>query len=132
MSQGEQVICKLLTQAGISFTREKTFSDLKHGLFRFDFYIQKTDGTHAVIEFNGIQHYEFVPRFYKKPMMWRKAQEYDRRKISYCLANNIPIYIIPYWDLPTLREPEDLFREQYLATTRWHNDNIYLNKKDRL
>lgn len=131
MSQGEQLICKLLNKANIKFTREKTFSDLKHGLFRFDFYIIQKDGTAAIIEFNGIQHYEYISRFHRTPTDWRKAQEYDRRKISYCLANNIPIYIIPYWDVPTLRDYQDLLRPQYLATSRWHNDRVYTNKKDR-
>ena len=30
---------KVLRKEGIGFVREKTYSDLKNGLFRFDFYI---------------------------------------------------------------------------------------------
>ena len=55
---------------------------------------------------------------------WRAALERDRRKISYALANNIDIYIIPYWDQPILRRAADLFQDQYHAKSRWHNDEI--------
>ena len=39
MSNYEERVIKVLKSAKIFFQREKTFSDLKHGLFRFDFYI---------------------------------------------------------------------------------------------
>jgi hypothetical protein len=38
--------------------REKTFSDLKHGLFRFDFYIYNLDGAPAIVEVDGEQHFK--------------------------------------------------------------------------
>ena len=53
MSKGEEKITELLKQARIIFYREKSFSDLKHGLFRYDFYIPNLDGGPAIIEFNG-------------------------------------------------------------------------------
>ena len=53
MSKGENKITDLLSQAGIKFQREKSFSDLKHGLFRYDFYIPNLDGDPVIIEFNG-------------------------------------------------------------------------------
>jgi hypothetical protein len=53
MSKGEDKIVDLLNYAKIKFQREKSFSDLKHGLFRYDFYIPNLDGGPAIIEFNG-------------------------------------------------------------------------------
>ena len=53
MSKGENKIVDMLNQAGIKFIREKNFSDLKHGLFRYDFYLPNVDGGPAIIEFNG-------------------------------------------------------------------------------
>jgi hypothetical protein len=53
MSKGENKIVDLLNQARIKFVREKSFSDLKHGLFRYDFYLPEVDGGPAIIEFNG-------------------------------------------------------------------------------
>ena len=94
MSKGENKIVDLLNTAGLKFVREKSFSDLKHGLFRYDFYLPDVDGGPAIIEFNGEQHYHYVSKFYRTPREWRKMQEHDRRKISYALANKIKIYII--------------------------------------
>lgn len=99
MSKGENKIIDLLNRAGIKFQREKSFSDLRHGLFRYDFYLPNVDGGPAIIEFNGEQHYHYVAHFYRTPREWRKMQENDRRKISYALANKIKIYIIPFWEI---------------------------------
>lgn len=65
MSKGENKIIDLLNGARIRFEREKTFSDLKHGKFRYDFYIKNAHGADCIIEFNGEQHYYFVGKFYK-------------------------------------------------------------------
>lgn len=124
MSKGEDQVAYLLHQANINFQREKSFQDLKCGLFRFDFYIEDYRGRRAVIEFNGAQHYEYISAFYKTQADWNKAREHDRRKISYCLANDIDIYIIPYWDAEQLVTAEDLFQSMYRARSRWHNDNV--------
>ena len=99
MSKGENKIVELLNRAGIIYEREKTFSNLKHGLFRYDFYIPNLMGSPVIIEFNGEQHYHYVSKFYHTQRDWRKMQEHDRRKISYALANDIKIYIIPFWEI---------------------------------
>ena len=52
MSKGENKIIDLLNQAKIRFVREKTYSDLKHGKFRFDFLIH-VHGADYIVEFNG-------------------------------------------------------------------------------
>ena len=127
MSKGEDKIVDLLNRARISFVREKSFSDLKHGLFRYDFYIPCLDGGPAIIEFNGEQHYHFVKRFYRTPREWRKMQEHDRRKISYALANGIKIYIIPFWEIGNIFSAQELFQEKFLARTRWKNDEEVIN-----
>lgn len=122
MSKGEDKIVDLLNQARIKFVREKSFSDLKHGLFRYDFYLPYVDGGPAIIEFNGEQHYHFVAKFYKTPRDLRKTQEHDRRKISYALANGIKIYVIPFWEINNITAARQLFDEKFLARTRWKND----------
>ena len=50
MSKYEEHIIKILKKNKISFQREKTFSDLGKGLFRFDFYIPS---MRAIIEMDG-------------------------------------------------------------------------------
>ena len=126
MSKGENKIVDMLQAAGLKFEREKTFSDLKNGKFRYDFYVY-VDCGRAIVEYNGEQHYHYVKKFYKTPVEWRKMQEHDRRKISYALANNIPIYIIPFWELQNLGTAADLFQEKFKATTRWKNDEEVKN-----
>lgn len=120
MSKYEDQIIKILRQAKIKFLREKTFQDLKHGLFRFDFYISNLDGAPAIVEVDGEQH--FKPVYGRQAFL--KGQEHDRRKNSYCLANNIPLYRIPYWEIKNLKTADDIFKDEFLVKTRWHNDNL--------
>lgn len=125
MSKGEDRIVDLLNKEKIFFVREKTFSDLKHGLFRYDFYLPYVDGGPIIIEYNGEQHYHFVKKFYHDSRGLQKTQEHDRRKISYALANGIKIYIIPYWELDKIQHGRQLMQEQYRAKDRWKNDDDF-------
>ena len=120
MSKYEDKIINLLKNAQITFLREKTFSDLKRGLFRFDFYIPNLQGAPAIVEVDGEQH--FKPIYGRQAFL--KGQEHDRRKNSYCLANNIPLYRIPYWEIKNLAEAKDIFKEKFLVKSRWHNDQL--------
>ena len=120
MSKYEEQIMNLLKIAKIKFQREKTFSDLKHGLFRFDFYILDLHGAPAIVEVDGEQH--FKPIYGRQSFL--KGQEHDRRKNSYCLANNISLYRIPYWEIKNLKAPTDIFSDKFLVKTRWHNDYL--------
>jgi very-short-patch-repair endonuclease len=117
MSSYEYKIATILNQSKIKFQKEKTFSDLKHGLFRFDFYIQ---GANCIIEVDGEQH--FKPIYGRQSFL--KGQEHDRRKNSYCLANGIKLYRIPYWEIKNLKTSKDIFVDKFLVKTRWHNDHL--------
>ena len=122
MSKGENKIVDILNRARVKYVREKSFSNLKHGLFRYDFYISDLGGRPVIIEYNGEQHYHYVKAFYKNSVEWRKMQEHDRRKISYALANKIKIYIVPFWEIDKITTARQLFQDKYLAKTRWKND----------
>lgn len=120
MSKYEDSVISILKKGHIKFIREKTFSDLKHGLFRFDFYILDLHGAPAIVEVDGEQH--FKPVYGRQSFL--KGQEHDRRKNSYCLANNILLYRIPYWEIKNLKTIDDIFRDEFLVRTRWHNDQL--------
>ena len=120
MSKYEDSVIKILKEAQIGFFREKTFSDLKHGLFRFDFYIPTLQGVPVIVEVDGEQH--FKPVYGRQSFL--KGQEHDRRKNSYCLANGIPQYRKPYWEIKNLRTADDIFKDEFLVRTRWHNDHL--------
>lgn len=128
MSKGEERIASLLRKDRIKFEREKQFKDLRQGLYRFDFYLIDKN---ILIEFQGQQHYIFVSKFYSNRSDFTKACERDRRKISYCLAKKIPLYIIPYWELENLNSSNDLFQDKFLARSKFHNDIAYRQQKSR-
>ena len=120
MSRYENKVMEILKQAKLPFYKEKTFKDLKKGLYRFDFYLPNYLGSPVIIEVDGEQH--FKPIYGRQAFL--KGQEHDRQKNSYCLANNIPLYRIPYWEIPTLKTIKDIFNKDHLVINRWHNDNL--------
>lgn len=111
---------ELFKKAKLSFYREKTFKDLKRGLFRFDFYIPNYHGAPVIVEVDGEQH--FQPIYGRQAFL--KGQEHDRQKNSYCLANGIALYRIPYWKIVNLKSIDDIFIDEHLVQTRWHNNNL--------
>ena len=120
MSKYENKVIQILQKEKIWFYREKTFKDLKRGLFRFDFYLPNLNGAPAIVEVDGEQH--FQPIYGRKAFL--KGQEHDRQKNSYCLANNIPLYRVPYWEIYNLKSTADIFTDAHLVKDRWHNDNL--------
>ena len=121
MSKLEEKVITLLQKDDLFFRREKRFSDLKGGKYRFDFEVY-VKGAPTLLEIQGIQHYQMTPRFHKKYSDFTAAQERDRCKISYALSHNIPLYIIPYWELEHIHSARALFSQKYQATNRWKND----------
>ena len=121
MSKGEQKIASLLKEEKIKFEREKTMPDMKknnHHL-RFDFYIEDQK---IAIEYNGEGHYYKNKFFHKNEQAFKKRQEYDRYKIGYCLANDITIYCIPFWEIENIQSANELFDNRFRAFDRWKND----------
>ena len=130
MSKGEEKIIELLQKGRYKFEREKRFKDLKRGLYRFDFYVVGGRAIPCAIEYQGEQHYQYVDKFYRSRAEFEAAKERDRRKISYCLAHNIPIYVIPYWELENIHTAADLFNSRFRATSRWKNDQDWQKRQN--
>lgn len=130
MSKYEEKVISLLQKGKYKFEREKNFNDLKKGLYRFDFYVVGGRAVPCVLEVQGEQHYQYVPKFYRSRAEFEAAKERDRRKISYCLAHEIPIYVIPYWELDSLSTAADLFSPRFIAYTRWKNDRDWQKHKN--
>ena len=121
-SKGEEKIIGLLKKVQYKFEREKRFEDLKHGSYRFDFCIRRGQSNFCIVEYQGEGHYQPIGKFYHSRQDFLKAQERDRCKISYCLSHNIPLYIIPYWELDKITTARDLFKDKYRAKDCWKND----------
>lgn len=120
MSKYENRVMEILKKEKIFFLREKTFKDLRKGLFRFDFYLPNYCGSAVIVEVDGEQH--FKPIYGRQAFL--KAQEHDRQKNSYCLANNILLYRIPYWEISNLKSKSDIFKEEFIVKNRWHSDKL--------
>lgn len=127
-SQYEKFICKLLNDNNILYKREQIFLGLKGNkdYLRFDFviYNRKNYEVEFLLEVNGEQHYKPIPHWGGLKGL-QKRKEYDRKKMSYALAHNIPLICLPYWDineeltyLKVINEPK------YKVATIWHNDNL--------
>lgn len=125
MSSLEKKIHDLLIKGHFYIEREKVFKDCYNGLYRYDFYLPEIN---TLLEVNGEQHYTFNKKFYKNKSEFLKAQERDRRKISYALAHGMKIYCIPYWEIDNLSSPEDLFAQKFLAKSKFHNDDVFRTK----
>ena len=124
LSGYEEYFVEIFQKEGILFQREKRFKDLNQGLFRFDFFLEEEQ---IIVEVDG--EYHFKPIKGRRELM--KQQEYDRRKNSYCLANNIPLYRIPYWDLDKIKNLNDILNPKYKVNTKWWNDEIWRKKSKR-
>ncbi len=122
VSKGEEKIAEILRQAHIKFEQEKSFDDLKGGRYRFDFYVPNFNGRPLIIEVDGQQHFQRCERFQKTQTAFKKNQEHDRQKNSYCLANDLPLYRIPCWELPNLRTVNDIIQPKFCVKSKWHND----------
>ena len=117
----EEHIIKILQKEKIKFQREKTYPDLKFGYYRFDFFLPQYN---LLIEVDGAQHYKFSKLFHKKRQDFLKAQERDRRKNSYVLAHNIPLYRIPYFEIENIKTFQDILQDKFLVKDKWHCDNV--------
>ena len=117
----EEHIIKILQKEKIKFQREKTYPDLKFGYYRFDFFLPQYN---LLIEVDGAQHYKFSKLFHKKRQDFLKAQERDRRKNSYTLSHNIPLYRIPYFEIENIHTFQDILQDKFLVKDKWHCDNV--------
>lgn len=129
-SKGEQKIINLLRRGGIDFRREISFEGLfgkKKVQLRFDFGIYQNGQLKCCIEFDGAQHFTYVPYFHKNLAGFKRAQERDRLKNKYCLMHNIPLIRIPYWDLDKLTLNRIFTEPSYKCKDKYHND--YLRQK---
>ena len=99
-SSGEQLIENYFNKNLIKFKSEYRFSDLKIiKPLRYDFAVFDNLNTlKFLIEYNGIQHYEFRKNFHKSEIDFNESLIRDNMKIEYCEDNNIRLYIISYKD----------------------------------
>lgn len=123
-SKGETAVREFLIKLGETFTEQKTFNDCR-GAKRplpFDFYLPERT---LCIEYDGEAHfsdsswYEGKFRGGHGPEDFVDLQRHDAIKTNYCLANNIKLIRIPYWDIGRISEilTKELGWPQTMKTT---------------
>lgn len=111
-SHGEIIINTYLTNIKINYHRQFIFPDLPKRLF--DFYIPSLNLT---IEFDGQQHYEFIPFFHKTKEKFEERKQFDEEKNKYCLDKGINLLRIPYNEIDNLNNIlKEIFEEKSSTT----------------
>jgi len=94
-SYGETTIRNFLIDKNIEFIQEYKFLECKSiKPLPFDFFIPSYN---LCIEFQGIQHYQPVPKFGGSES-FDSLQRHDYIKSEYCSSNNIPLLVIKFDD----------------------------------
>lgn len=88
-SVGELNIKQILDKNNIQYIQQYRFSDLP--LLRFDFAIFQDEKLFALIEFDGIQHYDITNGWHTSQLATN-----DMLKNKYCLEHNYTLIRIPY------------------------------------
>lgn len=92
-SRGETLVRDILNNLDIGFIEQYRDHDCKYKLkLSFDFYLPKYN---TIIEYQGLQHYRYVPSFQSKKV-FEESQIRDDIKRKYCKDNNINLIEIPY------------------------------------
>lgn len=90
ISKGEKQISEWLIKNNISYKNEVRMNIYDIGV-RIDFVI-----NNIFIEYNGKQHYEYIPYFHKTKLDFLKQQYRDQCVKNYCKENNITLIEIRY------------------------------------
>lgn len=112
-SRGERKIERYLINNNISYVFQKRIQNCKNiRCLPFDFEIT-VDNITALIEYNGIHHYNPVEKFGGEEYL-KKVTHNDMIKKKYCKDNNIKLLIIPYEDYKNINEIIEKFIKDIL------------------
>jgi predicted Zn-ribbon and HTH transcriptional regulator len=103
-SKGENKIKNYLNKNNINYQKQYSFKNCRYKReLPFDFAIfDEYNNIIRVIEYQGLQHYQIVSfgvkNYEKACKNYERTKITDKIKHDYCINNNIPILIIPYWE----------------------------------
>ena len=104
----EAQIKDILNDLNVKYKQEKLITVPiwgKDHLIRADFYLPKQN---CIIEFNGKQHYEYMPKYHKSEGSFKYQQERDAELEKYCLKNNINLMVFRYEDFKSGKMKRDI------------------------
>lgn len=86
---------KIISNLNFHYEKEKSFSDLRDKRrLKFDFYLPKTK---TLIEFQGIQHYQYFSAYHKSRLEFEDQRKKDNMKRKYCDEKGLKLIEIPFW-----------------------------------
>lgn len=108
ISRGEAEIETVLKKLQIEFEPQYTFDDcIDKKKLPFDFAVF-INGKTGLIEFHGQQHYDRV-YFGNTDKQHAEAKVRDNIKVEYAQRNSIPLLIIPYSEIHTIKQTVENF-----------------------
>ena len=111
-SKGEERIQNYLIDNNIKFEPQKKYNDLiDNSYLSYDFYIPSKN---LLIEFNGMQHYEWEQYFQPTYRDFLVQKHHDWLKRKYAKDNNINLLTIPYWELYNI---DKILKEEQIGTS---------------
>ncbi len=95
----EERFCKRMLEEilNVKFTRHKTFLwlvSMKGYPLHLDGY---NDSLNLAFEYNGVQHYEYIPYFHSSLREFEILKLNDKLKIDQCRLYGKKLIVIPYW-----------------------------------
>ena len=103
-SLGEEIINSYLSRNNIIFKPEYCVTIQGfNGLARYDFAIfNKDKAPNMLIEYHGLQHYQVAYSWNDTEEKLKEIQRKDQLNVQWAKDNNIPLFIIPYWDFENI------------------------------
>lgn len=120
-SKGELQIINFLKKIGFEYQQEVRFKSCKNKqCLPFDFLVRTNDNLFFLIEYQGEHHY--TPVRWNSRVSDAKANENycniklrDAIKIDWAVKYNIPLLLIPYWELHNINNVIYSFLENHSA-----------------
>lgn len=92
-SRGMTLLGKILNELNYKFSYEYNLQDKEYPKIRYDIYIPEIN---TIIEWDGIQHFEYIEHFHRKIENYHERQHYDCEKTKICIRNNIKLIRMDY------------------------------------
>lgn len=122
-SSYEKKVELILNKIGVRYEKEVVIPQL-HGKslvpLRFDFKVYRYNGRWFFIEVDGEYHFKPI----RGKLAFQRQKAYDGKKDAYCLANNIKLLRIPYWEIKNLTWEKIVNTPDFVVKEKYHNNNL--------
>ena len=133
----EQLLDTKFKQLKISISElaviKETFNFVPKRPFEIDGYSEELN---LAFEYNGEQHYRFIPLWHNSRARLFEQQERDKMKQSWCQEKNIHLIIIPHWEAK--KELQGFIEEEFtrhrieFVSKKVRYESMYDKEKARL